>query len=45
MIIAGPQFIDVNDWQANTVYQGYTPQSQVIKWYWQFIRGLDAQNL
>jgi len=38
------QNIDVDDWQRNTVYRHYAPQSKQIQWFWQFVRSLDQEK-
>jgi NEDD4-like E3 ubiquitin-protein ligase WWP1 len=38
------QEIDVDDWQRNTVYRHYAPQSKQIQWFWQFVRSLDQEK-
>jgi len=38
------QDIDVDDWQRNTVYRHYAPQSKQVQWFWQFVRSLDNEK-
>ncbi len=32
--MSGMPSVDLKDMKLNTDYQGYSPQDQVIKWYW-----------
>ena len=45
MIINGPPNIDTQDWEANTIYKGYTPTSQVVRWYWECVHSMDQDQL
>lgn len=46
LLLCGMQEIDVDDWQRNTVYRHYAPQSKQVVWFWQFVRSLDqVRNL
>ncbi|CAD5210212.1 unnamed protein product [Bursaphelenchus xylophilus] len=44
LLLCGMQEIDVDDWQRNTVYRHYAPQSKQIIWFWQFVRSLDQER-
>lgn len=44
LLLCGMQEIDVDDWQRNTVYRHYAPQSKHIVWFWQFVRSLDKEK-
>uniref|UniRef100_A0AC34QA34 E3 ubiquitin-protein ligase n=1 Tax=Panagrolaimus sp. JU765 TaxID=591449 RepID=A0AC34QA34_9BILA len=44
LLLCGMQEIDVDDWQRNTVYRHYAPQSKQIVWFWQFVRSLDQEQ-
>ena len=44
LLLCGMQEIDVEDWQRNTVYRHYAPQSKQIQWFWQFVRSLDQEK-
>uniref|UniRef100_A0A0K0E3D3 E3 ubiquitin-protein ligase n=1 Tax=Strongyloides stercoralis TaxID=6248 RepID=A0A0K0E3D3_STRER len=41
ILLCGMQEIDVDDWQRNTVYRHYAPQSKQVLWFWQFVKSLD----
>ncbi|VDN81755.1 unnamed protein product [Brugia pahangi] len=41
LLLCGMQDVDVDDWQRNTVYRHYAPQSKQVVWFWQFVRSLD----
>uniref|UniRef100_A0A0N4ZTZ5 E3 ubiquitin-protein ligase n=1 Tax=Parastrongyloides trichosuri TaxID=131310 RepID=A0A0N4ZTZ5_PARTI len=41
ILLCGMQEIDVEDWQRNTVYRHYAPQSKQVLWFWQFVKSLD----
>lgn len=46
MMIAGVPFIDLEDWEANTTYQGaYSPDHKVIRWFWKELYSYDQQQL
>jgi hypothetical protein len=34
-MICGVAEIDVDDWQANTIYRKYTPNAKQVVWLWQ----------
>lgn len=38
------QEVDIEDWQRNTVYRHYTPQSKQVQWFWQFVKSLDNEK-
>jgi len=38
LMLCGMQEIDVDDWQRNTKYKSYTPNSQQVVWFWK-VRG------
>uniref|UniRef100_A0A914C5D6 E3 ubiquitin-protein ligase n=1 Tax=Acrobeloides nanus TaxID=290746 RepID=A0A914C5D6_9BILA len=44
LLLCGMQEIDVDDWQRNTVYRHYAPQSKQVVWFWQFVRSLDQEK-
>jgi atrophin-1 interacting protein 5 (WW domain-containing E3 ubiquitin protein ligase 1) len=44
LLLCGMQEIDVDDWQRNTVYRHYAPQSKQVIWFWQFVRALDQEQ-
>lgn len=35
LMLCGMQEIDVDDWQANSVYRHYTRNSKQVTWFWQ----------
>ena len=37
MLLTGPRFINVEDWQKNTEYIGYNENSKVIVWFWKVV--------
>jgi HECT-domain (ubiquitin-transferase) len=45
LLISGLPEIDVDDLRANTEYQGFSPTSPVITWFWEVVREMDAQDL
>ena len=46
MKMNGLPFIDLGDWEANSVYKGlYNKSHQVIKWFWEVMRELDQEQL
>jgi hypothetical protein len=34
MILNGPHIIDLSDWKANTIYEGFKANDQVVRWFW-----------
>jgi NEDD4-like E3 ubiquitin-protein ligase WWP1 len=44
LLLCGMQEIDVEDWQRNTVYRHYAPQSKQIQWFWQFVQSLNQER-
>ena len=46
MVINGLPFIDINDWEVNTIYKGsYYKSHQIVKWFWQVMKELDQAQL
>lgn len=39
-LISGAAVINVADWQENTRYDGYTSSSQVVRYFWEVVRGM-----
>ncbi|KAI5127726.1 E3 ubiquitin-protein ligase HUWE1 [Nematocida parisii] len=44
LLISGLPEIDVDDWRNNTIYFGYTSDSQVIRWYWRAVRNFSMEE-
>uniref|UniRef100_A0A183FJ62 E3 ubiquitin-protein ligase n=1 Tax=Heligmosomoides polygyrus TaxID=6339 RepID=A0A183FJ62_HELPZ len=44
LLLCGMQDVDVDDWQRNTVYRHYAPQSKQVVWFWQWVRNLDQEK-
>ncbi|CAI4227687.1 unnamed protein product [Auanema sp. JU1783] len=44
LLLCGMQDVDVDDWQRNTVYRHYAPQSKQVVWFWQWVRSLDQEK-
>uniref|UniRef100_A0A1I7UEW2 E3 ubiquitin-protein ligase n=1 Tax=Caenorhabditis tropicalis TaxID=1561998 RepID=A0A1I7UEW2_9PELO len=44
LLLCGMQDVDVDDWQRNTVYRHYAPQSKQVTWFWQWVRSLDQEK-
>ncbi|OAG28862.1 E3 ubiquitin-protein ligase HUWE1 [Nematocida displodere] len=44
LLISGLPEIDVDDWRNNTVYHGYTANSQVIRWFWRAVRNFSVEE-
>ena len=46
MIMNGLPFIDIKDWEENTVYKGsYYKNHQVIRWFWEIMKDLKQEQL
>ncbi|TGZ68154.1 hypothetical protein CRM22_004422 [Opisthorchis felineus] len=44
LLLCGMQQLDVNDWEANTIYKKYTERCREIQWFWQFVRELPQEK-
>lgn len=44
LLISGLPDIDVADLRANTEYQGYSPGSPVIRWFWDVVEAMDKED-
>lgn len=44
LMLCGMQEIDVDDWQANSVYRHYTRNSKQVTWFWQALRSFDNEK-
>ena len=40
-----PKKVDLGDLRANTEYNGYSPSSPSVVWFWQVVEELDKQEL
>jgi hypothetical protein len=45
LLICGLPKIDVEDWQTNTTYTGYTAASEQVAWLWRAVRLLNREDL
>jgi len=46
ILIGGRSEVEVEDLMNNTEYQGdYTPQTQVITWFWEVVKGMSQKEL
>ena len=41
LVISGMPTIDINDWKNNTIYENYTEESDVVKYFWEIIEYFD----
>mmetsp|Transcript_83820 Transcript_83820/g.233815 ORF Transcript_83820/g.233815 Transcript_83820/m.233815 type:complete len:920 (-) Transcript_83820:177-2936(-) len=45
LMVCGADEIDVEDWERHTHYEdGYTKDSQPVKWFWEVVRGMSEQT-
>lgn len=44
LLISGLPDIDIDEWKANTVYQGYSLSSPQIQWFWRAVRSFDQEE-
>ncbi|KAI8362820.1 hypothetical protein BD560DRAFT_448756 [Blakeslea trispora] len=44
LLISGLPDIDIDEWKANTVYEGYTIKSPQIQWFWRAVRSFDQEE-
>ena len=46
MLLSGSSLnIDIDDWEANTVYNGYTANDLSIALFWQYLRSLETKEV
>jgi len=45
LILNGQPFIDVYDWKINSIYKGYSENSQVVQNFWLIISSLSQEDL
>lgn len=46
MMIGGVPFIDIDDWEANTIYKGsYYRTHEIMGWFWQELRTCNQKQL
>lgn len=43
--MSGMPSVDLKDLKMNTDYQGYSPNDQVIKWYWEILEEYTNEDL
>ena len=44
LLISGLPDIDIDDWRANTTYQGFTAASTQIQWFWRAVRSFTREE-
>lgn len=44
LLLSGMPEIDLNDWRANTNYTGYSADTPVIQWFWDFVESMTEQQ-
>ena len=44
LLISGLPDIDIDEWKANTVYEGYTLSSPQVQWFWRAVRSFDQEE-
>ena len=44
LVISGFPDIDVKDWKANTIYENYTEETPIIKYFWEIIESYDKNE-
>ncbi|PAV85266.1 hypothetical protein WR25_26197 [Diploscapter pachys] len=44
LLLCGMQEIDVDDWQRNTEYSQYAPESEQVIWFWYWVRSLNQEK-
>lgn len=44
LLISGLPDIDIEDLKANTEYHNYTPQSQVVQWFWKVLSEFNQEQ-
>ncbi|XP_078351971.1 uncharacterized protein LOC144636654 isoform X2 [Oculina patagonica] len=44
LLIGGVSKLDVNDWKKHTVYEGFSPEHDVIHWFWNVVSQLKEEE-
>lgn len=44
-MISGVPMIDFEDFKKNTDYSGYSPDEQIIKWFWEIVSEYSQEDL
>jgi len=44
-LLCGTQQIDIQDWQENTEYKGWSQNSKQVKWFWEVLSSLSQEKL
>ncbi|XP_076444594.1 E3 ubiquitin-protein ligase HACE1-like isoform X2 [Babylonia areolata] len=44
LLLSGMPEINLNDWRANTNYTGYSADTPVIRWFWDFVESMTEQQ-
>ncbi|XP_067125918.1 E3 ubiquitin-protein ligase HACE1-like isoform X2 [Centruroides vittatus] len=44
LLLSGLPEIDLDNWQNNTEYQGYTSESPVIQWFWEEVKNMAQED-
>jgi len=42
-LVSGSGEISYDDWILNTNYENYDPKDDIIKWFWNYVRGADME--
>lgn len=45
LMLTGLSYIDIEDLQKNTEFQDYSPNSQLIKWFWELLESFSQTEL
>ena len=46
LLVCGQPFIDVNDWNKNSIYKGdYNKNHKLVKWFWEEVYKLSQEDL
>eukprot|EP01102_Stenamoeba_stenopodia_P000806 TRINITY_DN10753_c0_g1_i1.p1 TRINITY_DN10753_c0_g1~~TRINITY_DN10753_c0_g1_i1.p1 ORF type:complete len:857 (-),score=176.60 TRINITY_DN10753_c0_g1_i1:30-2600(-) len=44
LLISGAPKIDIDDWENNTAYTGFTPTDPQIEWYWSIVKEMTEEQ-
>ncbi len=44
-LLAGESDVDVEDWQAHTLYKNCSEDNHVVKWFWEVLQGYSQRQL
>ena len=43
-MVCGKNKLDIKDFKEHTIYNGYTIQDNIIKWFWEWLKHIDEEK-